>query len=106
MPMRTDIWYDSCGVGQIHACKWMPEGEPKAVLQIIHGISEYVERYDAFANYLTERGFVVVAEDHMGHGKSVNGDGIPGYFTGGWFRAVEDSYRLLRDTRKEYPELP
>lgn len=106
MPMRTDIWYDSCGVGQIHACKWMPEGEPKAVLQIIHGISEYVERYDAFANYLTERGFVVVAEDHMGHGKSVNGDGIPGYFTGGWFRAVEDSYRLLRDTRKEYPEIP
>lgn len=104
--MRTDFWFDSCGAGKIHACKWLPEGAPKAVLQIIHGIAEHVERYDVFADYLTERGYVVVAEDHMGHGQSVNGGGIPGYFHGGWFSAVEDSYRLLQDTRKAYPDLP
>ena len=104
--MRTDFWYDSCGAGKIHGCKWTPEGEPKAVLQIVHGIAEFVERYDAFANYLTNLGFVVVAEDHMGHGQSINGDGIQGYFHGGWFRAVADTYQLLQDTRKEYPELP
>ena len=52
--MRTDHYFDSCGKGKIHYCKWMPEGQPKAVLQILHGIAEHVERYDDFANYLTE----------------------------------------------------
>ncbi len=104
--MRRDIWYDSKGAGKIHACRWTPEGEPKAVLQIVHGIAEFVERYDDFANYLTERGYVVVAEDHMGHGQSINGDGIQGYFHGGWFTAVEDTMQLMTDTRKEYPNLP
>jgi len=104
--MRTDFWFDSCGAGKIHCCRWSPEGQPKAVLQIVHGITEYVERYDAFANFLTERGFVVVAEDHMGHGQSVNGDGIEGYFHGGWFNAVEDTWHLLRETKEEYPDLP
>lgn len=105
-PMRTDFWYPSCGAGRIHGCKWTPEGEPGAVLQIVHGITEYVERYDAFTDFMTSHGFAVVAEDHMGHGQSVNGDGIEGYFHGGWFSAVEDTYRLLQDTRAEYPDLP
>lgn len=105
-PVRSDFWYDSHGAGKIHGCRWMPEGEPRAVLQIVHGIAEYVERYDGFANYLTERGFVVVAEDHMGHGRSINGEGIQGYFHGGWFTAVDDTYQLLTDTRQKYPNVP
>lgn len=104
--MRTDHWFPSCGAGDIHYCKWSPEGAPRAVLQIVHGITEYVERYDTFANYLTGLGFVVVAEDHMGHGQSVNGGGIQGYFHGGWFHAVADTYHLLTETKKEYPDLP
>lgn len=104
--MRQDIWYASKGAGQIHACRWTPEGQPKAVLQIVHGIAEFVERYDAFANFLTEQGCVVVAEDHMGHGQSINGEGIQGYFHGGWFTAVEDTMELMRLTREAYSGLP
>ena len=104
--MRQDFWFDSCGAGRIHCCRWTPAGEPKAVLQIVHGIAEFIERYDDFANYLTEQGFVVVAEDHMGHGHSINNGGIQGYFHGGWFSAVEDTYHLLTETKKEYPNLP
>jgi len=104
--MRTDFWYDSKGAGRIHGCRWSPEGEPRAVVQILHGIAEFVERYDDFANYLTSQGFLVVAEDHMGHGQSINGDGIQGYFHGGWFTAIEDSMQLMADTRAEFPELP
>lgn len=104
--MRTDFWFDSCGAGKIHCCKWMPEGKPKAVLQIIHGIAEFVERYDTFANYLTDLGFAIVAEDHMGHGQSINGDGIQGYFHGGWFNAVADTVHLLKLTQEEYPDIP
>lgn len=104
--MRTDFYFDSCGVGAIHACRWTPEGQPRGVFQIVHGIAEYVERYDDFANYLTRLGYLVVAEDHMGHGKSINGGGIQGYFHGGWFSAVEDTYHLLELTQQQYPELP
>jgi len=104
--MRTDIWYDSKGAGKIHACRWAPEGDIRAVVQILHGIAEFVERYDAFAEYLNSHGILVVAEDHMGHGQSINGDGIQGYFHGGWFSAVEDSIQLMSDTKEEYPDLP
>lgn len=104
--MRTDFWFESCGAGKLHGCRWTPEGEPVAVLQILHGIAEFVERYDEFARYLTKLGFVVVAEDHMGHGQSIGDEGIQGYFHGGWFAAVDDSYRLLSRTRAEFPELP
>ena len=104
--MRTDHWYPSCGTGDIHFCKWMPEGEIRGILQIVHGIAEHVERYDHFAEFMTAQGYVVVAEDHMGHGKSVNGDGIQGYFHGGWFCAVEDTWQLMQKTKAEYPDLP
>ena len=104
--MRQDIWFDSKGAGRIHACRWEPEGQPRAVVQILHGIAEFVERYDDFANFLTEQGILVVAEDHMGHGQSINGEGIRGYFHGGWFTAVEDSVQLMEDTKKAYPDAP
>lgn len=104
--MRTDHYFASCGAGQIHYCRWTPEGEIRAVVQIVHGIAEYVERYDDFAEYLNSQGFLVVAEDHMGHGKSINGDGIQGYFHGGWNNAVEDTYHLLKETMADHPSVP
>lgn len=104
--MREDFWYDSKGAGKIHGCRWTPEESPKAVVQIVHGIAEFVERYDEFAAYLNGLGFLVVAEDHMGHGQSVGENGIQGYFHGGWFTAVEDTMTLLRETQAAYPDIP
>ena len=104
--MAEDFWYPSCGEGKLHGICWRPEGEPVAVVQIVHGIADFAQRYQDFAQYLNERGFLVVAEDHMGHGQSVEGGSIQGYFHGGWFAAVEDTYRLLQGTRKEFPEIP
>ena len=104
--MRSEFWFDSCGQGKIHCWKWAPEGEPRAVVQIVHGIADFSERYEGFAEYLNRRGFLVVAEDHMGHGRSIEGGSIQGHFHGGWFNGVDDTYRLLTDTRKKYPDLP
>lgn len=104
--MRSDFYYASCGKGMIHACRWEPLTEPRGIFQIVHGIAEHVERYDAFAQFLNTLGFIVVAEDHMGHGKTIGTEGTQGYFCGGWFNAVEDSYQLLKDTMAEHPDLP
>ena len=42
-----------------------------AAVQISHGVSEHILRYEPFAQYLTDRGFAVVGHDHLGHGSSV-----------------------------------
>lgn len=104
--MRTDHWYDSCGKGKIHYCRWTPAGEIKGILQIVHGIAEFVERYDDFANYLNSQGYLVVAEDHMGHGQSIEGGSTQGFFHGGWFAAVDDTMQLMKDTMAENPGVP
>ena len=103
--MRYDAHFESCGAGQIHYYRWTPGEQPRAVVQIVHGIAEFAGRYDDFARCLNRLGYLVVADDHMGHGKSIL-NSIQGYFTGGWFAAVADSFRLLEMTRKEFPDLP
>ena len=104
--MYNERYVKSVGHGDLCVHIWKPEGDPVGVLQLVHGISEHAKRYDAFANYLTDKGFLVVAEDHMGHGKSVSEDGTHGYFHGGWFSAVEDTYQLLKDTKETFPGVP
>ena len=76
-----DIFYPSKdGKNTIHACIWRPQSEIKGVVQIIHGMAEYAERYTAFAEYLAGNGYLVCAEDHLGHGKSVQSEQDLGYF--------------------------
>lgn len=104
--MKEDFYFDSCGSGKIHCRRWMPEGGIKAVVQLVHGIAEHIARYDRFAEHLNAQGILVVAEDHMGHGLSVGSDGVQGYFHGGWFAAVEDTYHLLEMTKEAYPDVP
>ena len=104
--MRTDFYYDSLGGGKIHACRWIPNGPIIAVVQIVHGIAEYVERYDEFAEFLNQHGILVVAEDHMGHGKSICEATPKGCFVGGWQTAVKDTYRLLKNTMAEFSGVP
>ena len=62
-----DIYYPSSdGKTTIHACIWQAEGEPKAVLQIIHGMAEYAARYAPLAEFLAKQGVTVCAEDQLG----------------------------------------
>lgn len=104
--MNDAFYLESAGGGKCYARCWKPEGAPKAIVQIIHGIAEYVARYDDFARYLNGQGYMVVAEDHMGHGKSISEEVPQGYFAGGWDAAVEDCCRLMEHTMAEYPDLP
>lgn len=109
MPSFKDFYFDSStGKNSIHARQCAPDGEPRAIVQIVHGIAEYIERYDDFASFLAENGFLVVGEDHLGHGKSVSCPEDLGFTTetDGWNRMVDDMDKLYELTRKEYPGLP
>ena len=105
-PMYKDFWYPSCGAGRLHGCRWEPEQAPRAIVQIVHGIADFAARYDELATHLTGLGYLVVAEDHMGHGESVQGGSLQGYFHGGWEAAVEDTCTLMRNTMEEFPGVP
>ncbi len=99
----------SDGKTQIHAVKWEPDqAGARAVLQISHGMIEYVERYEAFAEYLTKKGFVVAGNDHLGHGESVQSQEFWGYFAPerGSDLVVEDLHQLRDKVQAEYPQAP
>ena len=95
------------GHSVIHCRKWLPEGEPVAVLQLVHGMLDYIERYDEFATFLAEKGYVVVGHDHIGHGHSVANLDELGVMTGAHPSddMVEDIYTHYSLTRKAYPSL-
>ncbi len=92
----------------LHAIRWIPEGEPIAILQIIHGMQEYVDRYDEFANYLAERGILVIGNDHLGHGGSAGENGTKGFFCkeDPATVLVRDAHRLKKMTQEDYPGIP
>ena len=98
--------YRSGSGAMLRAYRWLPEGAPRGIVQIIHGIADYGARYAEFAEFLNQAGYLVVAEDHMGHGQSITKDAPQGYFKGGWFQAVDDTYQLFLDTRRDYPDVP
>lgn len=104
--MKYDLFYGSKGGGRIHGCRWEPQGAPIGVVQIVHGIAEYIDRFEPLAIYLNALGYVVVAEDHMGHGRSISEECPQGYFKGGWFAAVDDTRTLMKYTMTKYPNLP
>ncbi len=94
---------------QLHACKWIPVlDEIKGVLQITHGMQEYIMRYEGFADYLNQHGWVVVGHDHLGHGASAADDTHLGYFCKENPSAtlVQDMHRLRKQMQKEYPDVP
>ena len=98
----------SDGKTMLHGISWTPEGEIVAVLQIVHGVAEYIGRYDGFARFLNEQGIAVVGHDHLGHGLSVTENGTPVYFGDGntWQTVVDDVYLLHNRLKETYPSVP
>jgi len=101
-----EFYIPSNGKGSLHCGMWKPAAAPKAVVQLVHGIAEHIARYDDFARFLTERGYLVVADDHMGHGGSIGPDGVQGYFCGGWLSAAADEKSLHDRAAAMYPGIP
>jgi len=109
MPSFQDFYFQSStGRTSIHALKCVPDGKPRAVVQIAHGIAEHIDRYRPFMEFLADNGFVAAGNDHLGHGKSIRVPEEQGFFAekDGWWRVVDDMDKLHDIMSKEYPELP
>ena len=84
----------------------LPEGRPRAVLQMTHGMVEYIGRYEQLACWLADRGVAAVGHDHLGHGGSVVSREEYGYFgrPDGNRLLLDDIHRVTR-WAKALPEL-
>ncbi len=97
------------GQGMLYTRIWESPGEPKAIVQIIHGMAEHIERYDRFAGFLNKQSILVVGADMASHGKSINkAGGIRGYFgpENGWDALVEDIHAVHGAIKRSYCDLP
>ena len=106
---RNEFYYLSAdGKTKIHAVEWLPDGKPKAILQIAHGVTEYILRYEEFAEFLTEKGIAVIGNDHIGHGTSIAEGAERMYFgtEGSWDWVVEDIKKCLDITKNKFPNMP
>lgn len=109
MPILNEFTYSSCDrKNNIYVREWLPESSPVGVVQIAHGVAEHIARYDGFARYLAENGFVVAGMDHLGHGKSASNPEHQGYFGefGGWELVVGDMRKLYERMREQHFGLP
>lgn len=108
MKKQHFTYLSSDGMTEIHAIRWIPDDAPKAVLQISHGMVEYINRYDEFASALAGRGVLVTGNDHLGHGDSVQSEAHYGYFAAenGNECLLKDIHKLRKLTQKEYPQIP
>lgn len=86
---------------------WDDVLNPKGVVQIFHGMAEHTARYDDFARFLNEKGYIVYADDHRGHGYSANKNNILGYVgDNGFYNIVEDEKIISNLIKENHQDLP
>lgn len=92
---------------QLHYIIWTPECAPKGVLQLIHGMEEYIDRYDELARLLAADGWAVIGHDHLGHGQS--GCWERGFFTerpDGADVVIADIRGIFEEAERRWPGVP
>lgn len=95
----------------IHTLKgkiFIPDGEIKGVFHLVHGMTEYIDRYDHLFSFLADNGYVSFGYDHLGHGKTAENDNELGFIAhkDGWKYLVNDVVAFTKAVKKMYPNLP
>ena len=109
MEKKTFTLNSSDGKSKLSGFLFLPEGEPRAVVQICHGMCEYIMRYEEMAQYLTDAGYAVCGIDHLGHGSTaeMNKEDL-GFFgeKGAWNYLIEDQEIERKTISAQFPGLP
>lgn len=106
---REISYLSSDGKTRVKGYFWAPvTGTPRAVIQLSHGMCEYVQRYDAWARRFAAAGFVFCGNDHLGHGNTAPDEDELGFTAvrGGADYLVEDVHTMTRHAMAEYPDVP
>ena len=92
---------------QISCAAYIPEGNVKGVIQIVHGMCEYKRRYEEMMEYFSKNGYVAVAFDQRGHGDTAGSAENLGWFGDKTGEAiVDDAAAVTDEIKRRYPNLP
>lgn len=85
---------------------YIPSGDIKGVVHIVHGMTEYIERYNHLMSFLAENGFVACGYDNLGHGKTVRDDSELGFISDkeGWKYLINDVGTFSNAVKNFYPD--
>ncbi len=109
MSQMIDFTLPSSAPGRmLHAFRCVPEGEVRAIVQLSHGMVEFIDRYKPLAEYLAARGILVTGNDHLGHGGSIRTRADYGYFAepDGNRAVLDDLHAMTVLTKQLYPGVP
>jgi len=105
--MNTERFtFAGCDSAKLSVAVWTPDGQPKMLLQIAHGMTEHIGRYDKLAEALTAQGVVVAGFDMRGHGQNSGDAHIASFGEGGWEKSLEDMHLFFAEMDKRYPGVP
>ncbi|MBR4036496.1 MAG: lysophospholipase [Oscillospiraceae bacterium] len=90
---------------ELHSIMWAPP-QPRAVLQIVHGMTEHMGRYEKLAQYLTDRGIAVTGFDLRGHGVTPGDSRCAAFGEKGWQNSLEDMHLFFEYTESQLPGIP
>ena len=93
---------------ELSALRFEPDNaeDIKGIVQLVHGMNEYKERYIPFMEYLTDHGYICVIHDHRGHGASVKSPDDLGYmYEGGYEALIDDTHEITLETKAYSKEL-
>ena len=101
-------YFDLNGHGGIRlpAVIWQPEQDVNAVLQITHGMTEHMGRYESLAADLCRHGIAVAGFDLRGHGKNPGDSEIASFGEGGWAASIEDMRLFYTELQNRFPGVP
>jgi len=89
------------GVNNLAVSVFEPEGEIKGIVQISHGMIEYMDRYEELAEILNNEGYLCIGNDHLGHGFTAFRDDDLGYMGKGLSKTVVDDLRSVTQYAKD-----
>ncbi|MFZ5724729.1 MAG: alpha/beta hydrolase [Pseudomonadota bacterium] len=112
MTASTAYTVDAFDGHRIAVRRWDAVGTPRAAMLVSHGMAEHGERYAPLGEYLGQRGVVVYALDHRGHGRSIARPEDTGHYADftpghdGWARVVDDLGHVIQHVRAAHPDVP
>ncbi|MCJ0932657.1 alpha/beta hydrolase [Virgibacillus halodenitrificans] len=107
--MEQTFWVTMKDGVEVFVRKWYKSNtQPRAAIQLSHGMVEHIGRYHDFAEYLVNQGYVVYGNDHRGHGYTGEKQGRMGYFAekNGFAKTADDLYQITEMIKDEFPSIP
>lgn len=107
--VREFTFKSSNQINEIYGKMFIPiDIEVNGIVQICHGMCEYIDKYINFAKFLMNNGFIVCGHDQIGHGNSIISQDNLGYFAenNGYKFLIEDLKCVTDLVKKEFPDLP